>query len=280
MKAVANTLGVARSNIAERVRGARPKRGPQTRDGDLERTAEIRRLVEARPPYGYRRIAALLKRERRSAGEGPVNAKRVYRLMKKHGLLLARHTGRRRPRTHDGPVVTLRSNIRWCSDGLEFTCWTGEVIRVAFALDCHDREVIGWVATTAGISGEMIRDLMLECVEARFAAPRAPHPVQWLTDNGSIYGAARTIDIALALNLDPCFTPVESPESNGVAEAFVKTFKRDYVRVNPIPDAATAIAAVAGWMADYNEVHPHSRLGYRSPREYIRAQSQPAACPV
>jgi HTH-like domain len=47
-----------------------------------------RRLVDARPTYGYRRIAALLKRERRSDGLAPVNAKRVYRLMQKHGLLL------------------------------------------------------------------------------------------------------------------------------------------------------------------------------------------------
>ena len=279
MKAVTDTLGVARSNIAERVKGSRPRRGPQTRQGDLELIAEIRRLVDARPTYGYRRIAALLKRERRSGGT-PVNAKRVYRLMKKHGLLLTRHTGRRRPRAHDGHVVTLRSNIRWCSDGLEFTCWNGEVVRVAFVLDCHDREVIGWVATTAGISGEMIRDLMVGCVEARFAAVRAPHCIQWLSDNGSVYVAAKTLDIATALNLEPCFTPVESPESNGMAEAFVKTFKRDYVRVNPIPAAAVALAAIADWMNDYNETHPHSRLAYRSPREYIRAQSQPAACPV
>ena len=280
MKAVTDTLGVARSNIVERVKGVRPKRGSQTRDGDLELTAEIRGLVDARPTYGYRRIAALIKRERRSAGGVPVNAKRVYRLMKKHGLLLARHTGRRRPREHDGSVVTLRSNIRWCSDVLEFTCWSGEVVRIAFALDCHDREVISWIATTAGISGEMIRDLMVECVERRFGTPRAPHAVQWLADNGSIYAATRTIDIALALNLTPCFTPVESPESNGVAEAFVKTFKRDYVRVSPIPNALTALASVDNWMADYNEVHPHSRLAYRSPREYIKAQSQPATCPV
>ncbi len=153
-------------------------------------------------------------------------------------------------------------------------------MRVAFALDCHDREVIGWVATTAGISGEMIRDLMVECVEARFGASRAPHPIQWLTDNGSIYAAARTLDLAIALNLEPCFTPVESPESNGVAEAFVKTLKRDYVRVSPLPDAAVAIHVVDKWMTDYNEIHPHSRLAYRSPREYIRAQSQPAACPA
>ena len=59
--------------------------------------------------------------------------------MKKHGLLLERHTGRRRLREHDGQVATIRSNVRWCSDGLEFTCWNGEVVRVAFALDCHDR---------------------------------------------------------------------------------------------------------------------------------------------
>ena len=280
MKTVATTLGVARSNVIERAAGGRPKRGPQSRAGDIELAANIRRLVDARPTYGYRRIAALLKRERRSAGDAAVNAKRVYRLMKKHGLLLARHTGRRRPHAHDGQVVTIRSNVRWCSDALEFTCWDGEIVRVAFALDCHDREVIGWTATTAGISGAMIRDMMVHCVEKRFGAVPAPHRVQWLSDNGSIFAAHKTIDIALALNLDPCFTPVESPESNGMAEAFVKTFKRDYIRVSPIPDAASALAQIDFWMEDYNTMHPHSRLGYRSPREYISAQSQPAECPV
>jgi putative transposase len=278
VKRISRTLGVARSNVLERRDDARPRRGPQERPGDVELAAAIRRLVDARPTYGYRRIAALLKRERRSDGLAPVNAKRVYRLMRKHGLLLERHTGRRRPRQHDGQVATIRSNCRWCSDALEFTCWNGEVVRVAVALDCHDREAISWVATTAGISGEMIRDIMVRCVERRFGDIRAPHPVQWLSDNGSIFAAHRTIEIALALNLVPCFTPVESPESNGMAEAFVKTFKRDYVRVGLIPDAATALALVDIWMEDYNTVHPHSRLGYRSPREYIL--SQPVACPV
>ena len=276
MKAISQTLAVARSNVLERRDVRRPRRGPQERPGDVELAGAIRRFVDERPTYGYRRIAALLKRERRSDGLAPV--KRVYRLMKKHGLLLERHTGRRRPREHDGQVATIRSNCRWCSDALEFTCWNGEIVRVAFALDCHDREAISWVATTAGISGEMIRDMMVRSVEQRFGTLRAPHPVQWLSDNGSIFSAHKTIEIAVALNLVPCFTPVESPESNGMAEAFVKTFKRDYVRVTPIPDADTAFALIDNWMEDYNNVHPHSRLGYRSPREYIL--SQPVACPV
>jgi hypothetical protein len=54
----------------------------------------------------------------------------------------------------------------------------GEIVRVAFALDSHDREVISWVATTAGISGEMIRDIMVNCVEPRFGDIRAPLKVQ------------------------------------------------------------------------------------------------------
>ena len=41
-----------------------------------------------------------------------------------------------------------------------------------------------------------------------------------------------------------------------------------------------ALAAIPSWMEDYNDLHPHSRLGYRSPREYIRVMSQRAACPV
>ena len=169
--------------------------------------------------------------------------------------------------------MTRRSNERWCSDALEFTCWNGEIVRIAFALDSHDR------GGHNGISGEMIRDMMVQCVEQRFCDIRAPRKVQLLTDNGSIFAAHRTLEIAVALNLEPCFTPVESPESNGMAEAFVKTFKRDYVRVHPIPDACTALLRIDQWMEDYNSEHPHSRLGYRSPREYI-ASLKPAECPV
>ena len=113
----------------------------------------------------------------------------------------------------------------------------------------------------------MIRGMMVQCVEKRFGTIRAPHPVQWLSDNGSIFAAHRPFETALALNLTPCFTPVESPESNGMAEVFVNTFKCDYVRISPIPYAAAALALINDWMEDYNTVHPHSRLGYRSPRE-------------
>jgi len=80
------------------------------------------------------------------------------------------------------------------------------------------------------------------------------------------YTAGETIDFATALNLIPCFTPVRSPESNGVCEAFVKTFKRDYVRVNPRPDTISVLQRLPEWFEDYNTIHPHSGLQMRSPR--------------
>ena len=63
----------------------------------------------------------------------------------------------------------------------------------------------------------------------------------------------------------PCFTPVRSQESNGLSKAFVRTFKGDYLRNNPLPDAATALQQIAGWIDDDNEVHPHSALRMRPP---------------
>jgi hypothetical protein len=78
------------------------------------------------------------------------------------------------------------------------------------------------------------------------------------------------------LGLVPITTPAYSPESNGLAEAFVGTFKRDYLGDADLRDAETVLANLGGWVADYNSQAPHSALGMRSPREY-RALTLPAA---
>src|SRR5829696_7444418 len=123
MKAVADTLGVARSHLHDKVHRAAKPRGPYRKLEDGELLPLVRRLVDERPTYGYRRITALANRELASTGEPPVNHKRMFRIMRQNGMLLARHTGRRIGRHHDGKVVVMRSNLRWCSDGFDITCW-------------------------------------------------------------------------------------------------------------------------------------------------------------
>lgn len=271
MTAVARTLDVARSHINERRGRTVTPRGPYRKAEDAGFLPAIRAIVDAKPTYGYRRVTALLNRELRLLGQPTVNAKRVLRIMQHHGLTLERHTASRPGRTHDGIVIALRSNIRWCSDHLEIQARNREVVRILFVLDACDREVIAWSAVAnAGISGEMVRDLMVTAVERRFGTNKVPHAVEWLSDNGSAYIARDTADTARALGLTLLFTPVRSPQSNGMSEAFVKTLKRDYARVTILPDAETIIALLPEWIEDYCEVHPHSGLKFRSPREFIR----------
>jgi Integrase core domain len=74
--------------------------------------------------------------------------------------------------------------------------------------------------------------------------------------------------LARDVGLVPRTTPIDSPQSNGMTEAFVKTLKRDYARVNPCPNAATVLRQLNGWFEHYNTVHPRKALGYRSPREF------------
>jgi len=97
---------------------------------------------------------------------------------------------------------------------------------------------MSFVATTSGLTGEDVRDLMVAAVEYRFGwVNRLPRIIGWLTDNGSCYLARETGRFARDVGLAPRTTSLESPQSNGMAEAFVRTLKRDYVRVSSIPDA-------------------------------------------
>jgi putative transposase len=87
--------------------------------------------------------------------------------MKEHGLLLQRHAGGEE-RRHDGQIAVAERTRRWCSDGFEIGCDNGERVRVAFALDCCDREAISFIATTGSIAGEHVQDLMVVAIEHRF----------------------------------------------------------------------------------------------------------------
>jgi hypothetical protein len=79
---------------------------------------------------------------------------------------------------------------------------------------------MSFLATTGGISGDDVRDLMVAAVEHRFGrVNRLPATIEWLSDNGSCYIAGDTRRFARDIGLEPRTTPIESPQSNGMAEA-------------------------------------------------------------
>ncbi|MBS7543559.1 hypothetical protein KHC19_10630 [Ancylobacter oerskovii] len=121
MSTVAATLDVARSHLAARLAQRTAGRSPQRR---------------GRPPLPEEALLAAIEA--------------VIADMPTYGYA-----------RHDGRIAVARSNLRWCSDGFEIGCDNDEKVRVAFALDCCDREAIGPVATTEGIEGEDVCDLMV-----------------------------------------------------------------------------------------------------------------------
>ena len=274
MSVVARTLGISRSNLIERTSKSSKPRGPYRKADDVALFAELRPIIDQRPTYGYRRLAALLNRQRRKEGKPIVNAKRVLRGMQQNGLTLQEHTALRPTRTQDGVVVALRSNIRWCSDHQEIHARNGEVVRIVLVIEACDREIIAWSAVAnAGIYSEMVSDLMIAAVEHRSRTLKVPHRLEWLSANCSAYIARQTAQVAAALGIDLLFTAVRSPQSNGMSEAFVKTLKRDYASTVILPDADTILALLPEWIDDYCEVPPHSGLKFRSPREFLRLRA-------
>lgn len=259
---ICRTLGISRA-CAYRESVGRPAR--YARADDRVVTAQIRAVIRTRASYGARRVRALVNREFATG----YNLKRIQRVMELNGWKLPRVTRRRTGRAHRGLIQREVSNERWCSDVLEIACWNGELVQVGFALDCHDREALAIVAAARDLLGTDIEQLMQRAVAARFGVGERPDdPIQWLSDNGSIYTALGTLITAERLHLVPITTPAASPQSNGMSEAFVNTMRRDYLAGADLSTADAVLAQIPEWIADYNAVAPHSALGYQSPQQY------------
>jgi transposase InsO family protein len=119
--------------------------------------------------------------------------------------------------------------------------------------------------------------MLIEAVEKRFGTVEsvpAGHVLEFLSDNGGAYIAHDTRRIARSLGLTPINTPVCSPQSNGMAKSFVNTFRRDYESKMDLTDAPTVLAQLAAAFEHFNEVHPHSSLKMKSPREFRRQRAE------
>ncbi|HEY2850842.1 MAG TPA: IS3 family transposase [Gemmatimonadaceae bacterium] len=263
MTTICETLGIGRAT-AYRPLTARARHYAKAADRVV--AAQITTVVRERASYGYRRVTAVVNRSFATT----YNRKRIRRVMAINAWLLPRAAKRRSTRPHRGSVERPRVNERWSSDAMQITCWNGEVVDAAFALDCCDRECLAWVASAQALTGADIRGLITDAVRGRFGDARPPQPIQWLSDNGSMYTALETVIAAERAGLTPITTPVCSPESNGISEAFHHTLRRDYLAGADLSCAALVLEQLPQWITDYNHFAPHSALGMRSPLEYRR----------
>lgn len=264
---LAEVCRVLRIGRSTPYRGLVGRPGFYQKPADAQVQAQIRAIIRQRGSYGYRRVTVLVNRTFGTA----YNRKRIQRVMQLAQLTVPVRRRPRRGRPHPGRIARLRSDERWCSDCCEVVAQNGDVVPVGFVLDCHDRESLaleGWLQTPGS---REIQHLLRTAVTTRFGAGRTPVPVQLLTDNGSVYTALATVLQAEALGLQPITTPPASPESNGMAEAFVHTLRRDYFDELALATGPDILRALGPIQQDYNTQAPHSALGMRAPLEYRQA---------
>lgn len=243
---------------------------------EKEVLSQIKQIIEVRPSYGYKRVTAMLNKQRGLEGLKAINKKKIHRIMSKNNLILPKNKIHRNHQS-TGKVMSLFSNIRWCSDCFEIKCFNGEKVFVSFVLDTCDREVISYLSKSEPILSQDIQEIILNAVESRFPNGKPVRTIEFLSDRGAIYRAHNVVQFTKELNLKSCFTASYSPESNGMSEALVKTIKRDYVYVSDCESAQVVMELLPHWINDYNENAPHSALKMMSPRNFIRSRSVKAS---
>lgn len=114
----------------------------------------------------------------------------------------------------------------------------------------------------------MLREAICwRCGEARAQA----QGIEFLNDKGPEYTSHRFRPFVRAMGLIPCHMPRRSPESNGLAEAFFDSFKRDYVYQAALDTVEEVGRQVPTWIDHYNREAPHSALNMQSPVEFYAA---------
>lgn len=224
----------------------------------------IERILAGSPAtYGYRRIHALLLRDGLRA-----NPKTVWRILRRRDWLSSTRSHAKRMRRHEGRVSVLEPNRRWASDITGIKAWNGEKGRLAVLIDCADRMVLTWRFGRRMLSEEL-QEMVRETVFQRFGNETwKARSLEFLSDNGPEYACRKLRTVLQGFGMAVCRTPRRSPESNGLAEAFFGSFKRDYVNQQELPSLEEIARQIPEWIKDYNEAAPHSALGMKPPAEF------------
>jgi putative transposase len=265
--------GVSRAGYYRRWQASAPRQ---------EETAvrdAIQRVVLANRRYGYRRIAAQLRRDGLVA-----NHKRVLRLMRQDNLLClrkrpfvpattdSRHEWRVVPNLARGLVPTGLDQL-WVAD-ITYVRLLEEFAYLAVLLDAFSRRVIGWA-----LDKHLRASLATEALGMAIAARR---PVSGSlihhSDRGVQYACGEYAAMLETYDIQPSMSRVGNPYDNAKAESFMKTLKHEEVDGRNYRDLNQARAAIGAFIEDvYNRQRLHSALAYRPPTEFEANLQQLAA---
>jgi putative transposase len=271
-------LGYSQRRICRAIGQARSTQGYRTQvpEADRRLVAEMRRQALERPRFGYRRIAALWRRE-----GGRVNVKRVHRLWKAEGLQIRRKARKKRRLGHGANACDRRrpryKNHVWGYDFVSERTERGGQVKLLTVVDEFPRECL-----TIDVGRTFTGRDVIAVLEELFAIRGRPKYLQ--SDNGPEFAAKAVRKWLRRLGVGTLFIEPGSPWENGYVESFNGKLRDECLNGELFLNLTETRYVVDRWRLDYNHHRPHSMLNWTTPAEFAarcrgRDRRRPCAAP-
>ena len=222
--------------------------------------AVMRRLAAQYPRYGYRRIRIFLKREGHA-----MSPDRTHRLWRQAGLQVPRRRPRRRVATgRPRPLPASAANHVWAYDFLFDTCANGQTLKCLTVVDEWTRECLA-IDVAGGIRSGRVIEVLTQLVSVH-GAPRYLR-----SDNGPEFVAAAILRWLADAQIDTALIDPGKPWQNATDESFNGKFRDEFLSLQWFRNRVDAKVGIEQWRRHYNDVRPHSSLGYLTPLEFKAA---------
>jgi len=230
---------------------------PHVPDDEPLLVSRIIELAERYGRYGYRRITGLLREE-----GWKVNHKRVERLWRREGLKVPKKQPKRgRLWLNDGSCIRLRPQYKhhvWSYDFVTERTAEGRAFRILNIMDEYSRECLDIV-----VDRHITADDVTEVLSQLFITIGIPEHIR--SDNGPELTAKALRQWLKDLGVGTLFIEPGSPWENGYIESFNGKLRDELLNREIFTTLWEAKVLIESWRKEYNEIRPHSSLGYRPP---------------
>jgi putative transposase len=237
---------------------ATQRHNPPPPSDERQLTLDILELATKYGRYGYRRITALLNNEK----HWRVNHKRVERIWRREGLKVPQKQPKRgRLWLNDGSCIRLRPEHKdhvWSYDFVEERTSNGRKFRTLNIIDEFTRECLAIKVNRKLNSQDVIDELF-----KLFVYRGIPDHIR--SDNGSEFTAKIVRKWLNRLGVKTLFIEPGSPWENGYIESFNGKLRDELLNREIFITLEEAKVLIEQWRREYNQVRPHSALGYRPP---------------
>lgn len=227
---------------------------------DVPALDAMRRIAATYPRYGYRRVRIFLRRE-----GYPMGPQRTYRLWCVAGLQLPRRRPRRRAAatSRPRPLPAAGPNQVWAYDFVHDACADGKKLKCLTVIDEFTRESLA-IDVAGSIRSSRVIEVLTRLVSLHGA------PLFLRSDNGPEFVSLAILRWLAEASIDTALIDPGKPWQNGADESFNGKFRDEFLNMEWFRSRTEARIMIEIWRRHYNEVRPHSSLGYRTPHEFRR----------